>query len=219
MTMVVMASGFAISGTEPAQEPAQAEPAVLAAPERVADPTATRGASRTEPIEAIMPPEGTALVDFAAPPARPTTTTTTQPTRPTTQRANVSHETSKPQLKTVAATTPATGDIASIAKAQVGKAYRTGANGPSAFDCSGLVYYVFNQAGVDVPRLTSDGYFAKYPHITKAQLRVGDVVVYSGHIAVYVGDGKIVAASTPRGGVKHYAIDMPGKPIGYARIA
>lgn len=144
----------------------------------------------------------------------PTTTTSTSVPKTATTVSQRPTTTARP----VTISAPRGNDVVSIALAQVGKSYVSGAEGPNAFDCSGLVYYVFNQAGVKIPRLSSDGYFAKYAHVSKASLQPGDVVVYPGHIAIYVGNGEIVSASTPRGGVKHYGMTMPGSPIGYARI-
>jgi len=120
---------------------------------------------------------------------------------------------------TAEATTTATGKegVVQIARAQVGKTYRSGATGPDAFDCSGLVFYVFNQAGISVPRLTSDGYFAAAAHISRSELQPGDLVVGRGHIGIYVGGGQMVHASTPRGGVKLAPIDVVPS-IGYGRL-
>ena len=104
-----------------------------------------------------------------------------------------------------------------IALAQVGKSYVSGATGPNAFDCSGLVFYVFNQAGIKVPRLTSDGYMSAATRITRAELQPGDLIIGRGHIGIFVGNGMMVDASTPRGGVKHRSIDTV-PPIAYGRL-
>lgn len=106
--------------------------------------------------------------------------------------------------------------VVSIALAQVGKGYVYGAVGPNVFDCSGLVYFVFNQAGIKVPRLDNLGYYTNYTHVVSPS--PGDVVVFSGHIGIYVGNGEMVHAARPGEGVKLSSIDSPGKPIGYARL-
>jgi cell wall-associated NlpC family hydrolase len=111
------------------------------------------------------------------------------------------------------------GSIVDVAIDQLGKPYRYGATGPNAFDCSGLVYYVLNRAGIHVPRLTSDGYYRLFAKTTRAALVPGDLAVYPDHIAIYVGGGNIIAATTPRGGVKRQSIDAPGRPFGFVHPA
>lgn len=109
-------------------------------------------------------------------------------------------------------------NIVSLALAQVDKPYVYGATGPNAFDCSGLVDWVFNQAGTHIPRLTAQGYYAKYQHVSSDDLRPGDLIIFSGHIGIYVGNGQMVHAAEPRNGVRLSSITAPGHPIGYARI-
>ncbi len=170
------------------------------------------------------------LVVVAAPATTTTTTSTTAPPPPpptTARPATTTSTTAKPRRPATTTTTspPAVetsgggrDDIVQMARAQLGKSYRSGATGPNAFDCSGLVYYVFNHAGVSLPRLTSDGYLAAAKRISRSELQPGDVVVGRGHIGIYVGGGQMVHASTPRGGVKQSPIDAPGTPIGYGRL-
>ena len=77
---------------------------------------------------------------------------------------------------------------------QRGKPYRYGAAGPSAFDCSGLVLYVFRNS---ISRSLSHNAAAQYnasKHIRRTSLRVGDLVfvMTSGgisHVGIYAGDG------------------------------
>jgi len=62
-----------------------------------------------------------------------------------------------------------------IAAHQVGKPYRYGATGPSAFDCSGLTQYSFRAAGKVLPR-TVLGQYRGIRHIPMSQVRPGDLV-------------------------------------------
>jgi len=62
----------------------------------------------------------------------------------------------------------------SIAAHQVGKPYRYGATGPSAFDCSGLTQYSFRAAGKVLPR-TVLGQYRGIRHIPMSQVRPGDL--------------------------------------------
>lgn len=89
-----------------------------------------------------------------------------------------------------------------LALAQVGKPYVWGALGPSAFDCSGLIYWVYKtNLGKNIPRIAGDqGAAATYVGWENAQ--PGDIIwLGNQHIGMYVGDGKMVHASTPERGV------------------
>ncbi|AZM51781.1 hypothetical protein DMA15_03615 [Streptomyces sp. WAC 01529] len=81
---------------------------------------------------------------------------------------------------------------------QVGKPYVWGGTGPSSFDCSGLVQAAWRTAGVSIPR-TSQAQLAGLRRISPSQVRPGDLVIYrgGGHVAMYIGGGKIVEASKP----------------------
>jgi cell wall-associated NlpC family hydrolase len=85
-----------------------------------------------------------------------------------------------------------------FALAQRGKPYQWGAQGPHAYDCSGLTWAAWRAAGVAIPR-TAAGQLAAFPRV-HGQLRPGDLVVYpsdgpSGrHVAMVVGPGRMVEA-------------------------
>jgi cell wall-associated NlpC family hydrolase len=81
----------------------------------------------------------------------------------------------------------------------LGKPYVWGATGPGAFDCSGLVCYVFAQAGIRVPRSTFDQVRAGRPVIL-SELAPGDLVFFRSHnhVGVYIGGGYYIHA--PRTG-------------------
>jgi cell wall-associated NlpC family hydrolase len=99
---------------------------------------------------------------------------------------------------------PATGDRARAARAvtfalrQRGKPYRWGAEGPHAFDCSGLTWAAWQAAGVTIPR-TAAGQLAGLPRV-RGQLRPGDLLIYRTdgpsrrHVAMVIGRGRMVEA-------------------------
>lgn len=84
--------------------------------------------------------------------------------------------------------------VIAAAAALEGAPYAYGAEGPDAFDCSGLVQYVFGQLGYSLPRTTQDQYDA-VQHVSRDDLRVGDLVFladssgYMYHVGIYAGDG------------------------------
>ncbi|MFJ7337308.1 NlpC/P60 family protein [Streptomyces sp. NPDC101116] len=87
---------------------------------------------------------------------------------------------------------------------QVGKPYEWGAEGPRAYDCSGLTSRAWAEAGSPVPR-TSKEQWRRLERITLAELRPGDLVVYfrkATHVAIYLGNGLVVQAPRPGATVK-----------------
>jgi hypothetical protein len=105
----------------------------------------------------------------------------------------------------VAAATPADRVIA-IARAQLGEPWVYGAEGPSSFDCSGLVIYSFQQAGYGSrigngryrsARAMYDWFRSRGLATTRGGVR-GDLVVYGGgsHIGIYLGDGMVISTLT-----------------------
>jgi cell wall-associated NlpC family hydrolase len=85
-----------------------------------------------------------------------------------------------------------------FALAQRGKPYRWGAQGPGAFDCSGLTWAAWRAAGVTIPR-TAAGQLAALPRV-RGGLRPGDLLIYRTdgpsrrHVAMVVGPGRMVEA-------------------------
>ena len=89
-----------------------------------------------------------------------------------------------------------------LAAAQVGKPYRWGAAGPYAFDCSGLIYYVYRtRLHVALPR-TANAQRIATVRVAKSNILAGDLVFFmrSGrayHVGVYAGSGKVWHSPRP----------------------
>ncbi|MGW3519192.1 NlpC/P60 family protein [Streptomyces hydrogenans] len=91
-----------------------------------------------------------------------------------------------------------------FAVGQLGKPYEWGAEGPEAYDCSGLTQRAWATAGREIPR-TSQEQWAELPRVPLDELRPGDLVVYfpgATHVALYLGEGLVVQAPRPGGRVK-----------------
>ncbi|MFF3451491.1 NlpC/P60 family protein [Streptomyces sp. NPDC002667] len=87
---------------------------------------------------------------------------------------------------------------------QIGKPYEWGAEGPKAYDCSGLTSQAWERAGRPIPR-TSQEQWAELPHVPLDRLRPGDLVVYfpeATHVALYLGSGMVVQAPRPGARIK-----------------
>ena len=101
------------------------------------------------------------------------------------------------------------GSIAATAMQYIGAPYVYGASGPSSFDCSGLVQYVYGQFGISVPH-SSGGIRSAGTVVSAAAAQPGDVIWWSGHVAIYTGDGMMVSADSPGQGVQYRAVDGGG---------
>ncbi|MFJ4499179.1 NlpC/P60 family protein [Streptomyces sp. NPDC088864] len=87
---------------------------------------------------------------------------------------------------------------------QIGKPYVWGAEGPDAFDCSGLTSRAWASAGRVIPR-TSQEQWRQLTRVPMSALRPGDLVVYfpkATHVALYLGNGLVVQAPRPGSRVK-----------------
>lgn len=100
-------------------------------------------------------------------------------------------------------TNPASNErILAIARQFVGIPYRRGGVSPAGFDCSGLVYYVYRQAGISVPRTSASQHQAAQI-IDLKDLRPGDLLFFKikpqriSHVGIFVeGDLFLHATST-----------------------
>lgn len=98
---------------------------------------------------------------------------------------------------------PANSGIAGIAESQLGVPYVWGGSSPSTgFDCSGFTMWVYGQAGHYLPHSSNAqaGYGTPVP---ASAVAAGDLLVWDGHVAVYVGNNQIVHAATSGTPVKY----------------
>jgi cell wall-associated NlpC family hydrolase len=102
------------------------------------------------------------------------------------------------------------------AESRLGMPYIWGANGPNAFDCSGLVQWSFAQAGVVMPRVAADQ-ARTGPAVPISRLAPGDLLFYHfdptapdyiSHVAIYLGDGKMIQAPEPGMNVEVVPVDL-----------
>ncbi len=101
-----------------------------------------------------------------------------------------------------------------IAQSQIGVNYLFGGMNPSTgFDCSGLVYYSYAQAGMTVPR-TSRDQFRAARKISLAEAQPGDVVFFQdqeklSHVGIYLGQRRFIHAPSSGRTVSVANIDSP----------
>lgn len=162
----------------------------------LAGASATENSSTPEPATSHSPDARFALVGMPTPmKAKALTSTTAENNRQVrlNRVAKKKHEVRVVRNK-----------IVKTARAQLGDSYRAGHSGPHAFDCSGLVRYVFQEVtGKTLPHYSK----AQYKHarkIKKSEAQPGDLVFFfekgAHHVGIYIGNGKMIDA--PRVGEK-----------------
>ncbi len=97
-----------------------------------------------------------------------------------------------------------------------GRPYVFGSSSPSrGFDCSGLIYYILRQRGLNPPR-TASGLASYGKPVPSGQLQTGDLVLFANtykrgvsHVGIYMGNNNFVHAATSGSGVR---VDSLGSP-------
>lgn len=120
----------------------------------------------------------------------------------TNAQANVANDTKTPSNSTGSAKGSA---IVATAKKYLGYKYVYGGTSASTgFDCSGFTSYVYRQHGISLNR-TAAGQYSNGTYVSRANLQPGDLVMFGSpinHVAIYIGGGQIIHASTPSTGVR-----------------
>ena len=102
--------------------------------------------------------------------------------------------------------------ILATAERLVGAPYVLGGESPRGVDCSGLVQYAYQQAGIQVPRTVAQQYRAGRP---QRQVLPGDLLFFrtdnSGavsHVGIYAGGGRMIHASSGSGQVRKVKLNQ-----------
>ncbi|GAE47987.1 C40 family peptidase [Mesobacillus boroniphilus] len=100
-----------------------------------------------------------------------------------------------------------------IAKELIGVPYKWAGNTPDGFDCSGFIYYVYNQTGKTINRYSSADYFNRAYYVNDPQ--PGDLVFFANtyikgisHMGIYIGNNEFIHASDG-GGVIISSLSSP----------
>src|SRR3954466_11853244 len=104
--------------------------------------------------------------------------------------------------------------VVRLARSHIGARFRLGTEGPRSFDCSGLIFRVYKQAGllnkIGGARRLAAGYyywFKKHGAVSRGNPQVGDLVIWKekgriAHSGIYVGHGHVISALINPWGVK-----------------
>lgn len=119
----------------------------------------------------------------------------------------------RPGIPDLGNAVPASGRAAAAlaaARSVLGRPYVWGANGPSGFDCSGLMQWSYARAGVGLPRTSQEQRYAGH-QVPLSQARPGDLVTYrsdASHVAMYAGNGQVIHAPYPGAPVRYDPVGM-----------
>ena len=95
-------------------------------------------------------------------------------------------------------------ELVAFARQYVGNPYVWGGNSlTNGVDCSGFVHLVYQNFGISTPRY-SQSFKTWGEPVAYQNMKPGDVVVYPGHVAIYMGNGCIVEAQSTSAGITQY---------------
>lgn len=109
--------------------------------------------------------------------------------------------------------------VVEYAKKFLGTPYVLGGNSlTKGCDCSGFTKGVFAHFGIDIPRYSQDQ-LSVGKHISKENIQPGDLIVYYGHVAIYIGNNRIIHSTTDRiKGTNHGGVQIKKHPF-YRKVA
>jgi len=93
-------------------------------------------------------------------------------------------------------------DIILLAKSKLGSPYKFAQKGPDSFDCSGFVYYIYQENNISIPR-TSFNQAQTTHKLTREEIQEGDILAFDtsnkghvNHTGIYLGKGEFIHASS-----------------------
>ena len=93
-------------------------------------------------------------------------------------------------------------EIANYALRFVGNPYVSGGTSlTNGADCSGFTWAVHKHFGISIPRISRDQAVGG-KNVSISAVQAGDIIYYGNHVAIYIGNGKVVHASTKETGIK-----------------
>jgi cell wall-associated NlpC family hydrolase len=119
-----------------------------------------------------------------------------------------------------------TAKFLAAAESRIGMPYVWGGDGPTTFDCSGLVQWSMRQAGILMPRVAADQ-ARTGPLLRRSDLRPGDLLFYHtdptapryiSHVAIYLGNGQMLQAPEPGKTVEVVPADFGAGFAGAVRV-
>jgi len=222
-TLFSIARGFGVTVSAIQTANGMGDPNVLRVGQQLMIPGGRdTGAGGGQGVPASPEPARTPTVTpAAATPLPPRATPTSLPAPPT--PTAVSRATPVPTAGAAAQTRPAApasgsrGDrIAEIAQKYLGYRYVWGGDSPQGFDCTGLTWYVYREAGVTIPNHDLQGQLRAGPSVDRSKLLPGDLVFFKdtyqpglSHSGIYLGGNRFINAETEAVGVQIRSLTDP----------
>jgi len=170
----------------------------------VAQQELQRQAEEAAKAKALVPAAPVVTATAAAAAEAPTTS----------QTASAPSQSAQPALGSIPAPSPGAATAIAYAYAQLGKPYCYAGVGPDCYDCSGLTMMAWGAAGVSMPHGSTEQY-NMFPHVPLDQAQPGDLIVWDGHVGLYIGGGMVIHA--PHTGTVVQVAPLYGTPWGAAR--